>query len=36
MIIAAGLTPAWQTVMRFERLTPGEVNRDHGNESTMS
>jgi tagatose 6-phosphate kinase len=27
VIIAAGLSPAWQTIMRFERLVPGEVNR---------
>ncbi len=27
MILAAGLTPAWQQIMRFERLRPGEVNR---------
>ncbi len=27
MILAAGLTPAWQQVMRFARLRPGEVNR---------
>ncbi len=27
MIIAAGLTPAWQRIMLFERVTPGEVNR---------
>jgi tagatose 6-phosphate kinase len=27
MIIAAGLSPAWQSVMRFSSLTPGEVNR---------
>ena len=27
MILAAGLTPAWQQIMRFARLQPGEVNR---------
>jgi 1-phosphofructokinase family hexose kinase len=27
VILAAGLTPAWQQIMRFERLLPGEVNR---------
>ena len=27
MIVAAGLTPAWQQILRFERLRPGEVNR---------
>ncbi len=27
MILAAGVTPAWQQIMRFERLLPGEVNR---------
>ena len=27
MIIAAGLTPAWQQIMRFERLATGQVNR---------
>jgi tagatose 6-phosphate kinase len=27
MILAAGLTPAWQQVMRFDALVPGEVNR---------
>jgi 1-phosphofructokinase family hexose kinase len=27
VIIAAGLSPAWQTVMCFEKLVPGEVNR---------
>lgn len=27
MIVAAGLSPAWQTVMRFPALAPGEVNR---------
>lgn len=27
MILAAGLTPAWQQVMRFDRFLPGEVNR---------
>lgn len=27
MILAAGLTPAWQQIMRFVRLRPGEVNR---------
>lgn len=27
MILAAGLTPAWQQIMRFERLRPGAVNR---------
>ncbi len=27
MIVAAGLTPAWQQIMRFERLRPGAVNR---------
>lgn len=26
-IVAAGLSPAWQTIMRFGALTPGEVNR---------
>ncbi len=27
MIIAAGLTPAWQQIMRFETFRAGEVNR---------
>ena len=27
MIVAAGLTPAWQRIMVFDRVTPGEVNR---------
>ena len=27
MIVAAGLTPAWQYVLVFDRLTTGEVNR---------
>jgi tagatose 6-phosphate kinase len=27
VILAAGLTPAWQQIMRFERLRGGEVNR---------
>lgn len=27
MILAAGLSPAWQTIMRFEHFVPGEVNR---------
>ena len=27
MILAVGLTPAWQRVQRFEAFTPGEVNR---------
>lgn len=27
MIVAAGLTPAWQQIMRFEQFLPGEVNR---------
>ena len=27
MIVAAGLTPAWQHILRFERLRQGEVNR---------
>lgn len=27
MIVAAGLTPAWQQILRFERLQVGEVNR---------
>ncbi len=27
MILAAGLTPAWQQIMRFGRLRSGEVNR---------
>ena len=27
MIIAAGLTPAWQQIMRFDGFQPGEVNR---------
>ena len=27
MILAAGLSPAWQQIMCFERLEPGEVNR---------
>jgi len=26
-IIAAGLSPAWQSIMRFDALLPGEVNR---------
>src|SRR5262245_17080416 len=27
MILAAGLTPAWQYVLEFDRLDVGEVNR---------
>jgi len=27
VIIAAGLSPAWQQILLFERFTPGEVNR---------
>lgn len=27
MIVAAGLTPAWQQTLRFDRLAVGEVNR---------
>ena len=27
MILAAGLTPAWQQILTFDRLVPGEVNR---------
>lgn len=27
MILAAGLTPAWQQILTFKRLIPGEVNR---------
>lgn len=27
MILAAGLTPAWQHILRFDALQPGEVNR---------
>ena len=27
MILAAGLTPAWQQILAFDRFTPGEVNR---------
>ncbi len=27
MILAAGLTPAWQQILRFENFRPGEVNR---------
>lgn len=27
MIVAAGLTPAWQQILRFDQLTLGEVNR---------
>ncbi|MEX2112427.1 MAG: PfkB family carbohydrate kinase [Pirellulales bacterium] len=27
MILAAGLTPAWQQILRFEDFRPGEVNR---------
>ena len=27
MIVAAGLSPAWQQILRFERLRQGEVNR---------
>jgi 1-phosphofructokinase family hexose kinase len=27
VIVAAGLTPAWQHILRFERLRAGEVNR---------
>jgi len=27
MIVAGGLTPAWQQIMRFDRLRPGQVNR---------
>jgi 1-phosphofructokinase family hexose kinase len=29
VILAAGLTPAWQYVLIFNRLTAGEVNRAH-------
>ena len=27
MILSAGLTPAWQQILVFDRLSPGEVNR---------
>lgn len=27
MIVAAGLTPAWQQILQFEQFHPGEVNR---------
>lgn len=27
MILAAGLTPAWQQILRFKNFRPGEVNR---------
>ncbi len=27
MILAAGLTPAWQQILEFDRFVPGEVNR---------
>lgn len=27
MIVAAGLTPAWQRILVFDRVMPGEVNR---------
>ena len=27
MIVAAGLSPAWQQVMQFDTFQPGEVNR---------
>lgn len=27
MIVAAGLTPAWQQILQFDRFQPGEVNR---------
>ena len=27
MIVAAGLSPAWQQILLFEHFTPGEVNR---------
>jgi 1-phosphofructokinase family hexose kinase len=27
MILSAGLTPAWQQIIVFENITPGEVNR---------
>lgn len=27
MILAAGLSPAWQQILEFEQLRPGEVNR---------
>jgi 1-phosphofructokinase family hexose kinase len=27
VILAAGLSPAWQQIMRFDRFLPGEVNR---------
>ena len=27
MIVSAGLTPAWQQILLFDRFTPGEVNR---------
>lgn len=27
MILAAGLTPAWQQILSFEKFRPGEVNR---------
>jgi 1-phosphofructokinase family hexose kinase len=29
VIIAAGLSPAWQQILQFERLRVGEVNRAH-------
>jgi hypothetical protein len=30
MILAAGLTPAWQQIYVFDRFHPGEVNRAIG------
>ena len=27
MILAAGLTPAWQQILSFDQFTLGEVNR---------
>ena len=29
MILAAGLTPAWQQILSFDQFQPGEVNRAH-------
>lgn len=29
MILATGLTPAWQQILAFDRVTVGEVNRAH-------
>jgi tagatose 6-phosphate kinase len=29
VILAAGLTPAWQQILCFDQLLPGEVNRAH-------